>query len=690
MAALLLSFGLMMTGCDSGGDSDSDSGPTINAADYIDIAVDTAGAENTAAVYKVTVKQAVPAANKAVFANVADAAVEYIPALGGETTKEAQATAIATALTGAAGAKYTAGIVDTSGEAPFFLLTANTPGVITAAPDKDVANYEAPQDKTAAIAAALTAGDNAVKITGVTVANAFKDDDTVKAYIKNDGTELFITTESSTPSVYAPAANAVFIADRGANNVPVLWVKGLPAAATPVTAGTSLLSGGSAGAVSVKITGAAQNGDVGDLTPVSGTAVVLPAGVKTLIAFGAASANEVSLKGGNGSQIHYHNGTGDVTATLSATFDTQLSAVLAATGLLAADDEITVGAKGIITGAELIAGPSAAIISTALGVVDNVTIGLNTTLAATDVVDIPAGKTLTLKTGIDLSFTSGSGTTGAKITGNGKLVAGFTEIIPGATGVIGSSGNAEKTTTIAHTGGVTTITGVDANAILVVSSGAVITQKAGSGSELTLAATTVVNILDGATLTLGEAVILNLPNATTAIINVGSTDATKFAIAGVAGGASTLTVGASGTGTVSLEGLQAGSKIKGSAATATLTGGGTADATIAIAGAATGGVIIDTVTINVSTKGNITIAQGGILILAGANAKVKCSSNSTPLTGNNRLIANATIGGNIAVTANTDGESGKVIGTITGAASNNTITPSGGTAVELKVNLVNA
>jgi hypothetical protein len=67
----VLSFGLMMTGCDSG------SGDTINAADYISIDVDTAGAAGppaVAAIYKVTVKQPVPAANKAVFASVAVAA----------------------------------------------------------------------------------------------------------------------------------------------------------------------------------------------------------------------------------------------------------------------------------------------------------------------------------------------------------------------------------------------------------------------------------------------------------------------------------------------------------------------------------------------------------------------------------------------------------------------------------------
>jgi hypothetical protein len=166
--------------------------------DYITIEETTAGTENDAAVYTVTVKTALPAGKMATFTNVATDEVVYGPPADADNTAAKQAAAIVAKLNGADGALYTAEQADTS--VAVFTLTAETAGVIADAPAVAIAAYEAPADKTAVIAAALTAGDNAVKITGVTAANAFKDDDTVKAYIKNDGTELFITSGTAPSS----------------------------------------------------------------------------------------------------------------------------------------------------------------------------------------------------------------------------------------------------------------------------------------------------------------------------------------------------------------------------------------------------------------------------------------------------------------------------------------------------------
>ncbi|MDR2494040.1 MAG: hypothetical protein LBD24_02340 [Spirochaetaceae bacterium] len=61
--------------------------------------------------------------------------------------------------------------------------------------------------------------------------------------------------------------------------------------------------------------------------------------------------------------------------------------------------------------------------------------------------------------------------------------------------------------------------------------------------------------------------------------------------------------------------LEVWSTVKGSAATATLTGG-TANMDIKIAAEATAGAVIDTVTLDISTNGIINIAQYGVLKLA--------------------------------------------------------------------------
>jgi hypothetical protein len=212
------------------------------------------------------------------------------------------------------------------------------------------------------------------------------------------------------------------------------------------------------------------------------------------------------------------------------------------------------------------------------------------------------------------------------------------------------------------------------------------TLTVGAGNTLAVAAGATVTVPDTATLALVDTALITLAD-NTSVINVGATTNNKFAIKGDSTGASTLTAGGGSGEIVSLQGLAAGSKILGSVNTATLAITGK-DAVIDVA-AATNGLTIDAVTVDVSAKGKITIAQGGVLTLP-ANSNVKCSTESTSLASANTKIANATIGSSIAITANEDGASGKTIGTITGAASNNTITPSGTTAVTLVAGVVNA
>jgi hypothetical protein len=125
MAALLLSFGLMMTGCDS------DDPPPPSAGDYFSIDAWDAGSAGTRATLTVTVKKALEADKKATFTKVAgdptDAPVEYI---GGTGDKDAQATAIKNAINDKSGTLYDA-TVGTGATANIITLTATANGTKT-------------------------------------------------------------------------------------------------------------------------------------------------------------------------------------------------------------------------------------------------------------------------------------------------------------------------------------------------------------------------------------------------------------------------------------------------------------------------------------------------------------------------------------------------------------------------------
>jgi hypothetical protein len=152
-----------------------------------------------------------------------------------------------------------------------------------------------------------------------------------------------------------------------------------------------------------------------------------------------------------------------------------------------------------------------------------------------------------------------------------------------------------------------------------------VTLTVGAGNTLAVAAGKTVTVPDTAIIKLAKTGIISLAD-NTSVINVGSTTATKFAVKGDSTGASTLTAGGTGSETVSLAGLAAGSKILGSANTATLTIG-TKDAEIAIA-AATNGLTLDAVTVDVSANGKITIAENGKVTLASSGGGIKTGGNS--------------------------------------------------------------
>ncbi|MDR2519253.1 MAG: hypothetical protein LBD13_07600, partial [Spirochaetaceae bacterium] len=141
----------------------------------------------------------------------------------------------------------------------------------------------------------------------------------------------------------------------------------------------------------------------------------------------------------------------------------------------------------------------------------------------------------------------------------------------------------------------------------------------------------------------------------------------------VSGAGVTITLGAGGTTAT----------IVGASASAILTpSSGTAE--IAIQAAATStGISIGPGMVDLSTNGKITIAQYGVLSLL-ANGVIKGGgTDANPLTSSNKAIVNAAaVGSDLVLKAATDTTS-QVIGTITGAASNNTITPTGATAVTL-------
>jgi hypothetical protein len=138
-----------------------------------------------------------------------------------------------------------------------------------------------------------------------------------------------------------------------------------------------------------------------------------------------------------------------------------------------------------------------------------------------------------------LALTAGTtGTTAAKLTGPGKVIAGKTEIFGGANGweAVGTYATAADIITIAVTSTTaSSITSTNAanDGKLTAGTGASITQTAGSGNALTIAADTTID-LKGTTTKVGSIVLkgdataanggkITFANATTSIIKTGNT-----------------------------------------------------------------------------------------------------------------------------------------------------------------------
>jgi hypothetical protein len=345
-------------------------------------------------VYTVTVKQSVPATNKAVFTNVADAAVEYI---GGTGDKEAQATAIATLLDAATGTLYDAA-VGTGATANVITLTALANGAKTK-PEVKVENYTAPvfNDVTGETAANVTAGDTALAVT----ATGGELKTGLKVFVSTDGGTVTITTATSVDGAIATGSTAT-VAQDGLKII----VKGLTAAADSPnnTTGTPKLKSSAKAAIVIK--GDAQTTQVTSVTATTGKPVAVVAQAYTV---GDGTTNDtIKFTAGTPNKVKYNHsgGTAVSDTNLDADFDAALIAVFTHTALgLTGTDTITFGAGGVVSAIGVVATPTAARLTAAFGFAPAVTLGVDLTL--TDNFAVPAGKTLTLAAQKSLTVAAG-------------------------------------------------------------------------------------------------------------------------------------------------------------------------------------------------------------------------------------------------------------------------------------------
>jgi hypothetical protein len=163
------------------------------------------------------------------------------------------------------------------------------------------------------------------------------------------------------------------------------------------------------------------------------------------------------------------------------------------------------------------------------------------TIAATRSLHITGTVTLT-STG-SVILTAAATTTGAKLTGSGPLIAGNTDIVGGPADTAGwqavyTTGTAGNITIARATASTATITGSANNTFNAIGPGAVITQRAGTGNSLTIAANTSIILSTTSTKT-GEIILKNSPSLT-------YTSAGKIILTD---GTSVIQTGNTGTGT---------------------------------------------------------------------------------------------------------------------------------------------
>jgi hypothetical protein len=338
-------------------------------------------------------------------------------------------------------------------------------------------------------------------------------------YIKTDGKEVLITNNSD-DTAYTQVTGAVLIAATESTK-PVLWVKGLTAAVS----GDAVAGKIFAGTLDVKvvITGGAQTGNVGDITAVvSGTAVVIDAQEYTLDSIAAGKIVFTAASHPTPAKVNWQTTAGNATGdtNLDPIFDAALIAVLTE---LEATDEITVGAKGIITGVKIVASaPTTAKINAVLGVHDNVTLGVDG--APDDDVTVPAGVTLTIAATKKLTVAAG------KVLEVAGTLA-FTDETS-VLGLLGADGELQATATAKFHANATTTTG--AGLSLTVTGGTVAGSATGwtSDDPSTGASVTVTSVSPASTGT-GTAYVLG--NASLAINNATTAHATDAVVSTAAG-----------------------------------------------------------------------------------------------------------------------------------------------------------
>jgi hypothetical protein len=275
---------------------------------------------------------------------------------------------------------------------------------------------------------------------------------------------------------------------------------------------------------------------------------VLPtgSGPYTLVAANAAcsSAGNLALVNADNT-INYYDGSASATSPAlndAAGFNAQLFSVLkAATSGLAVGDKITVGAKGIITGAELVA-PSAANIPLAMAVLDDVTISTAAVTIASATLTLPKGK-LTIAAGGVLTI---SDTAGILATSAGTIidVSIADGLVVGSTNTV-TFGEAVITTPVAETALATGTTG----AVLLAGNGSTVGLAAG-GSVAVAGTGSLVVGSGGNTVTIDLATVTataaepKFADGATGVVTLSDTNTITFATTG--------TIVVAGTGKVEL------------------------------------------------------------------------------------------------------------------------------------------
>jgi hypothetical protein len=524
MAALLLSFGLMMTGCDSGGDSDSDT--TINAADYIEITAGVTGvtgSPGTAATFTVTVKNPLEATKKATFTKVATNDVVYIGGTGG-TAKEAQATAIAAALNAAPGAKYDAAVGTTVGTDDHIItLTQKTPyGPVDAAnkPAVAVTAYTAPVTNDVSTAAAIDVAENDTALAVIATGGSLKTG--LKVFISTDGATVTITTATSVDGAFAPATGAT-VAQDGLKII----VKGLAVAAANPTNnnGATALKSGS-GTVTVTLKGDAQATQVTSVAAKTSVPVVLGDQAAYEFVSGATAGADKILFATNPLSLQISNGAAtpidaDIDAELIG-YLTALKAVLTsasvgtfkvAGGAGAITEIATVAAATVPAGTNLfVPGADVKVPAAAVTVTGTLTIGTATNNVSITKGTYTAAGAGTLGVGATGVVTMADGDTLALLDGGKIEIAGTGKIVVGATTI---DGVGAWTATLGTGATIILITSAATGAIITAPSGTAASTLAASGTApaITQAAGTASNVLD-----IGAFITIDLQGTNAALV----------------------------------------------------------------------------------------------------------------------------------------------------------------------------